>query len=99
MTTLTKLLDDFPWQRALTAVGVLLILLTGLVVVARLAIGADFPDGYDTWLYILVGLATASTAGMIGKRATDWKYAQMKASPQVNVEAPSDVTVETHEGG
>ena len=88
-------LQDFPTQGGGAVVALTLIFLTGLAVVFRLVIGAPFPDGYDTWIWALVALSGVSTAGMIGKRATDYTLAEIKSRgpSQVNVEAPSEVSV------
>lgn len=87
-------LSDFPTLTASAALGQLLILITGLIVCGRLMLGRAFPAGYDGWLMLLFGLATANVAGMIGKRLSDFRYKAAGTSP-VNVEAPSNVTVET----
>jgi hypothetical protein len=83
---------DFPTQGGGVVVALTLIFFTGLVVIVRLALGAKFPDNYDTWIWALVALAGVTTAGMVGKRATDIRYKQA-GSPKVNVEAPSVVKV------
>jgi hypothetical protein len=93
------LADPFPGQNAGVAVALLLILLTGLVVVVRLALGLIFPDGYDSWLILIGTLAGIYTGGMGLKRVTDVEYkkaGQTVPSP-VTVQAPSTVTV-TKEG-
>lgn len=87
-------LSDYPTLAAGAALGQLLIFITGLIVCVRLLLGRVFPDGYDSWLWLLFGLATANVAGMIGKRLSDFRYKAAGTSP-VNVEAPSNVTVET----
>ncbi len=91
-------LSDFPSHNASTGLSLILIFETGLVVLIRLALGLIFPDGYETWIYALVGLAGVNVAGLIGKRATDDKYVQAKAmgkasaGPSVNVEGDATVT-------
>ena len=96
-----ELAQDFPTQGGAAVVGLALFFLTGLAVVYRLARGADFPNGYEFWIGALVAMSGITTAGMVGKRMTDYRLAEIKTrgpSP-VNVEAPSDVTVETQERG
>jgi hypothetical protein len=85
-------LQDFPTQNAASATALLLILVTGTVVVIKLALGQIFPDGYDTWIWAMVALAGVNVAGMVGKRFTDIEYKRAGTSP-VNVEAPSNVNV------
>lgn len=84
-------LTDFPSQGANAAVAVFLIVCTGLVIIARLAIGKDFPEGYDSWLILLGSLAGVSTAGMIGKRLSNIEYKAAKRVPAVNVEQADQV--------
>lgn len=86
-------LKDYPTLAASAALGQFLILVTGLIVCARLLLGLTFPAGYDAWLMLLFGLATTNVAGMIGKRLSDFRYKAAGTSP-VNVEGPSNVTVE-----
>lgn len=96
---LKTFMADFPTQGGGVVVGLTLIFFTGLVVIVRLALGAKFPDNYETWIWALVALAGVTTAGMVGKRATDIRYKQA-GSPKVNVEAPSVVKVgESDESG
>jgi hypothetical protein len=85
-------LQDFPATNASHAVVLLLILLTGVVVIVRLALGRDFPAGYDGWLTFLAAVAGVGTVGTIGKRLSNIDYKKAGTSP-VNVEAPSTVTV------
>lgn len=90
-------LADFPSHNAATALSLLLIFETGLVVVIRLALGLIFPSNYDTWIWALVGLAGVNVAGLIGKRATDDKYVAAKAAgkagaPGVNVEGDANIS-------
>lgn len=91
-------LSDFPSHNASTSLSLILIFETGLVVLIRLALGLIFPDGYDTWVYSLVGLAGVNVAGLIGKRATDDKYVAAKATgkassgPSLNIEGDATVT-------
>lgn len=85
-------LQDFPGQNGGVVTALLLILITGLVVIVRLALGLVFPDGYDTWIWALIALAGVNVVGMVGKRFTDINYKQAGTSP-VNVEGPSTVSV------
>jgi hypothetical protein len=85
-------LQDFPATNASHAVVLLLILLTGLVVVGRLAWGLMLPAGYDGWFTLLAALSGVGTVGTIGKRLSDIDYKKAGTSP-VTVEAPSTVTV------
>lgn len=85
-------LQDFPGQNGGVVTALLLILITGLVVIVRLAIGKVFPDGYDTWIWALIALAGVNVVGMVGKRFTDINYKQAGTSA-VTVEAPSTVSV------
>lgn len=87
-------LQDLPTTALGHVVALALILLTGLVVVVRLACGKIFPGGYDAWLTLLAALAGVSTIGMIGKRLTDREYRAAGTSP-VNVGGPSTVNVTT----
>lgn len=97
MKRLKEWLQDFPHQGGLTVVALYLILTTGTIVQVRLAFGKPFPDGYDTYLIFLAGIAGVTTVGMIGKRLTDYDYAKATnpapASP-VTVEAPATVQVD-----
>jgi hypothetical protein len=93
-------MTDFPTQGGGVVVALTLIFFTGLVVIVRLALGVEFPDGYETWIWALIALAGVTTAGMIGKRATDFRYKEAGRSPSpVTVQAPSTVTVEEKEVG
>lgn len=93
--SLKEFLADFPNQNGTVVAAIFLIMITGLTVVIRLALGLIFPAGYDTWIWALVGLAGVNVLGMVGKRATDINYITAKASqPQITVEAPSTVKVE-----
>ncbi len=85
MTGLKGWLQDFPSHNGSVVAALTLILLTGFVVLVKLAIGHIFPDGYDTWIWMLAALAGINVGGMIGKRATDTEYVTAKAS-QVKVE-------------
>ena len=94
MNGLKSFLSDFPNQNGTVVTALILILLTGLVVVVRLAFGRTFPENYDTWIWALVALAGVNVVGMVGKRATDISYVAAKnTGPAVNVAAPSTVTV------
>ncbi len=87
--------QDFPTQGGGVVVALGLIAGTGLIVMVRLAFGKDFPTGYDTWIWALVALAGVTTAGMIGKRATDIDYQIAKnAAPP----APTPITTTTSSG-
>lgn len=88
-----SLMGDFPTQGGGVVVALTLIFFTGLVIIVRLALGTKFPDGYETWIWALIALAGVTTAGMIGKRATDFRFKQAGNPSPVNVEAPSSVTV------
>lgn len=92
MSRLKTWLQDFPGQNGGVVTALVLILITGLVVVVRLAAGARFPDGYDTWIWALIALAGVNVVGMVGKRFTDIGYKQA-GTPAITVEAPSTVTV------
>lgn len=96
MNRLKSFLADFPNQNGATVTGLLLILLTGAVVIVKLAMGQPFPDGYDSWLLFLGTLAGVSMVGMVGKRATDIDLAKAKASAPapVTIEAGANVTME-----
>jgi hypothetical protein len=87
-----KWLSEFPGTNAGHAAAIILILLTGVIVAARLALGLPFPDGYGEWLLFVATLAGVSTAGMGIKRVTDIGY-KNAGQPSVTVEAPSTVTV------
>lgn len=87
-------LADFPSHNAATALALVVFFETALIVLIRLALGLIFPEGYDTWIWALVGMAGVNVAGLIGKRATDWGYVKAKAgSPAVTVEG--DATINT----
>lgn len=87
-------LSDFPGHNASVAIALALIGLTGLIVCLRLGLGLVFPDGYDGWLMLLGALAGVNVAGLGIKRATDFRY-KAAGTAAVNVEGPSNVTVET----
>lgn len=93
-------LADFPSHNAATALAMVLIFETGLVVLIRLALGLIFPDGYDTWIWALVGLAGVNVAGLGLKRFSDDKYVAAKAAakagtaPAVNVQGDATITAE-----
>jgi hypothetical protein len=97
MNWLKRYLTDFPTHPATVAVSLLLILLLGLVLIVRIAMGLVMPDGYDQWLWVLVSLTGVAGAVGIGRRLTDMDYAAVKAGAvqptQVNVASPSSVTV------
>lgn len=73
-----KWLNDFPTHNASVVAGLFVFVLTGIVVAARLALGLDFPNGYDFWIGAIVTVAGVTTAGGIGKRATDINLALAK---------------------
>jgi H+/Cl- antiporter ClcA len=101
MNPLKAFMQDYPTQGGGVVIAHILIFLTGLVVIVRLALGATFPAGYDAWLMFLGALAGIATGGMIGKRATDHELARIKSHgpSQVSVASPSQVTVESKEKG
>lgn len=87
-------LQDFPTHNGSVVLALCLIALTGLIVCVRLIRGANFPDGYDTWIWALIALAGVNAAGLGIKRATDASYkaagtptVETKGSTTVNVEA------------
>lgn len=86
-------LQDFPGTAAGHVTALFLILLTGLIVDVRLALGLPLPPGYESWFVLLATLAGVATAGMVGKRLSDVAYKQAGTSP-VTVGGPSTVTVE-----
>lgn len=81
--------SDFPHQGGMTVVSLTLILTFGVAVIIRFTMGKNFPDGYDGWLIFLGTIAGVSTGGMIGKRATDFRYkaAGSKDGTTVNAES------------
>lgn len=87
-------LSDFPGQNGGTVTALFLILMTGLVVVVKLALGHPFPANYESWFLVLVALAGVNVAGMGIKRVTDYGY-KAAGTSAVTVEAPSSVTVQT----
>jgi hypothetical protein len=90
-------LKDFPTHQATVVVALMAISLVTIVTVVRLAIGLIFPDGYDTYLWMLAALCGVAGAWGVGKRATDYDYAAIKAGaapPAVQAGAGSVVTVE-----
>lgn len=97
-------LADFPSHNASTALALILIFETGLVVLIRLALGLVFPDNYETWTWALVALAGVNVAGLGVKRFTDDKYVAAKAAgkamgdtgqfPAVNVEGNATVNTQ-----
>lgn len=94
MSRLKNFLQDFPGTNATVAAAIVLVLLTGLIVCAKLALGQPFPSGYDTWIWALVALCGVNVAGVVGKRLTDVEYKKAGTSP-VTVGGPSTVTVAT----
>lgn len=90
-------LADFPSHNASTALALILIFETGLVVLIRLALGLVFPDNYETWTWALVGLAGVNVAGLGVKRFSDDRYVAAKAlgktagKPNVNVEGDANI--------
>jgi hypothetical protein len=97
MNWLKKYLADFPTHQATVFVALTAIALLTIVVVVRLALGLIFPDGYDTYIWMLAALCGVTGAWGVGKRLTDYDYAAIKAGTvqptQVNVASPSNVTV------
>jgi hypothetical protein len=89
---MNKWLSEFPGTNAGHAAAIVLILLTGVIVAGRLALGLPFPDGYGEWLLFVATLAGVSTAGMGIKRVTDIDYKKAGASA-LTVEGPSTVNV------
>lgn len=89
-------LTNFPTHAASSATAVLLVLLTGLIVVERIARGQPFPDGYGDWLVFLGATLGINTAGLIGKRLTniDYKAASIMPAPQVHVDQATEVRTE-----
>lgn len=83
-----EFVKDFPHQGGMTVVALSLILSFGMVATARFALGKIFPDGYEGWLIFLGTIAGVTTGGMIGKRATDFRYkaAGSKEGTTVNAE-------------
>lgn len=65
---------DFPHQGGMTVVALSLIFWFGVVATIRFALGKNFPEGYEGWLIFLGTIAGVTTGGMIGKRATDFRY-------------------------
>lgn len=94
MTGLKSFLHDFPTANGRVVATIVIMLATAAVVIVRLILGAPFPDGYDTWLWVLVAMAGVDSAHVVGKRLSDFRY-KAAGAPAVNVEAPSNVTVET----
>lgn len=79
---LKDFVKDFPHQGGMTVLSFALIGAFGAVVTVRFALGKIFPDGYEGWLIFLGTIAGVTTGGMIGKRATDFRYkAAGKDSP------------------
>jgi hypothetical protein len=96
MKAFKEFCKDFPTQGGQVVVALFLILLTGMIVVVRLAIGKPFPVGYEDWLLFLGAAAGIANIGMIGKRATDRELHRIKAGggPTVTVDTADNVTVE-----
>lgn len=84
---------DFPHQGGTTVVALFLILGMGVVVIVRFALGKIFPDGYDGWLIFLATLAGVATGGMIGKRATDFRYKAAGKDPSTVVQTETTTVV------
>lgn len=79
MNALWIAFKDYAHQ-ASVGVALTLIVLTGLIVDARLLFGHDFPSGYDTWIWALIALAGVNVAGMGVVRATGVPYVEAKAA-------------------
>lgn len=90
-----KLLENFPTHQATVFVALTAISLLTIVVVVRLALGLIFPDGYDTYVWMLAALCGVTGAWGVGKRLTDFDYAAIKAgqAPPVKVETQSTTVV------
>lgn len=92
-------LSDFPSHNAGTALALILIFETGLVILIRLALGLVFPDNYDTWIWALVGLAGVNVAGLGIKRVTDDRYVAAKTAGKMagaaGVTVEGDATITT----
>lgn len=89
-------IDKFPTHQATVIVALTSISLVTIVTVTRLALGLVFPDGYDTYLWMLAALCGVTGAWGVGKRLSDYDYAAIRAgkppSP-VTAEAGSNVNV------
>lgn len=90
-----KFLDNFPTHPATVFVALSAISLITIVVVVRLALGLVFPDGYDTYLWMLAALCGVAGAWGVGKRLSDYDYAAVKAgqAPPVKVETQSTTVI------
>lgn len=91
-------LSDFPSHNASTALALLLIFETGLVVLIRLALGLVFPGNYETWIWALIALAGVNVAGLGLKRFSDVDYVKEKAkgkAPPLVGPVAGEVTVNT----
>lgn len=71
-------LADFPTHPATVATGLTVFLAMSIVVIVRLALGKDFPSGYDNYIWAVLAAIGVSTVGGIGKRATDINLALAK---------------------
>lgn len=90
MTGIKGFLVDFPTANGRIVSTILLIWFTGIVVAVRLALGEAFPDGYDTWLWVLVILAGVDSAHVVGKRLSDFRY-KAAGTPAVETGGPTTV--------
>lgn len=95
MNWLKNFLQDFPTHPATVATGLTLFLLTGLIVMVRLAMGRDFPTGYDSWIWALLAAIGVSTIGGIGKRMTDIGYVNAKKTEPPSITTGGPTTVKT----
>lgn len=84
-----KFLENFPTHQATVFVALVAISLVTIVVISRLALGLVFPDGYDTYLWMLAALCGVAGAWGVGKRLSDYDYAAIKAgqAPAPKIEA------------
>lgn len=93
-------LSDFPSHNASTALALVLIGETAIVVLIRLALGLVFPDNYETWIWALVALAGVNVAGLGLKRFSDVDYMKEKVKAKqagaagVTVEGDASITTE-----
>lgn len=90
-------LRKFPLHPATVVVALTVFFGLSVVVVVRLAMGKTFPDGYDTFLWVVVTAMGVTGAVNIGRRATDYQYQQIKAgaAPPIVAGGPTTVEVKT----
>lgn len=94
MNGLKGWLSDFPTANGRVVATIVIMLATAAVVIVRLVLGAPFPSGYDTWLWVLVAMAGVDSAHVVGKRLSDFRYKQAGTSPVTVEAAAGNVTVE-----